>query len=110
MVGLGIFSVLQFAKMYAPTEQLTKDNLPLLTLLAKSSYSTSSVRRYALSLVMTKGNAEKNAQYKTKLTNEVKVSQDTVEAIAKFLDTEDGKKRYHELQAVEAEVWSDAAK
>jgi methyl-accepting chemotaxis protein len=110
MVGLGIFSVLQFAKMYAPTEQLTKDNLPLLTTLAKSRYSTSSVRRYALSLAMTKGNAEKNAQYKAKLLNEVKVSQDTVAAMAKFMDTEDEKKSYRELQTAEAEVWSDAAK
>jgi methyl-accepting chemotaxis protein len=110
MIGMGTFSILQFAKMYAPTEQLTKDNLPLLATLAKARYSLSSVRRYQLSLAMTKGNPEKNAAYKAKLLNEVKQSHEFVAAIAPFMDKEDEQKRYRELQASANDVWADAAK
>jgi methyl-accepting chemotaxis protein len=108
MIGMGTFSILQFAKMYAPTEQLSKGNLPLLATLAKTRYSLSSIRRYQLSLAMTKDNAEKYDAYKAKLLNEMKQSHELVGAIAPFMDTGDELKQYREFQVSANEVWADA--
>ena len=51
MVGLGIFAVMQFAKLYAPTHEITDNYLPSITAMGELRVDTVLLRRYELGYI-----------------------------------------------------------
>ncbi|HZU30164.1 MAG TPA: MCP four helix bundle domain-containing protein, partial [Candidatus Angelobacter sp.] len=45
MTGMGVFAIVQFAKLYEPTKIITSDSLPSIQSLGKAAELASSIRR-----------------------------------------------------------------
>jgi methyl-accepting chemotaxis protein len=71
MAGLGTFAVIELAKMYEPTQQLTSNWVPSMMAIYKARSDGNTIRRNELDLALTKGNPEKQKKYEAKLTEDV---------------------------------------
>ncbi len=76
MVALGVSAIVQFARLYAPSHEITSNWLPSIEALGQVRVDFSTIRRHELDLTQTKGNPEKQKSYTDKLANDIKTARE----------------------------------
>lgn len=76
MVALGVSAIVQFARLYAPSHEITSNWLPSIEALGQVRVDFSTIRRHELDLAQTKGNPEKQKKYTDKLANDIKTARE----------------------------------
>jgi len=99
MVGLGVFSVIEFEKMNEPTVALTANRIPSLNAIAEMRLDLNSIRRHELDLGLTKGNAEKRASYTAKLQSDFQKLKQDMAAYESMVDAGEERVIFEQLKS-----------